>query len=242
MKRKIKICVHLAQIIVILCIISVGCGAKTPDYSVASDFETALNNVEDTIGKIVSFEVVAVIPESQFGFNIWSGDHLNFCSEEKWNVQRGDVLTVKIRSVSNVGDSYIIRYKMLSEVEKGYTEQDASPNPFGEGASDLKTLIANSVHTAFLTAVMDPEVVNQEDYDSNYALLKGGMEITEYSGPYKMGENSIFAAAAEILDVESFNELADMLQSSEATGRIYVTAIGDNKMRVEIEGTGIVVE
>ncbi|MBR6156988.1 MAG: hypothetical protein IKQ27_08515 [Lachnospiraceae bacterium] len=224
------------------------CGATIPDYNDAASFENALNNGENVVGKIVTFNVLAISPDTEFGFNLWSGDHLNFCSQEIWDVQRGDELTVKIQSVANVGDSYIIRYRMLSDVEK-VQDRSVNDNPFlisdEESIDDAKKndwLVADMVHTAFLTAMMDPEVVNKSDYNDSIDVFKDRMEITGYSAYNEMEDNSIMQAAAEILDVKTFGSLSYQLRSTEATGKIYVTFVEGSRVRVEIDGTDIIVE
>ena len=95
------------------------CGDKdtseriVPDYSTAEMFESALNSGEDTIGKTVCFVVDTIKPNSAFGFNIWSGEHLNFISEENPGVSEGDSMTIKVDEVENFLGSWLIKYDFI---------------------------------------------------------------------------------------------------------------------------------
>ncbi|MBR3515165.1 MAG: hypothetical protein IKO10_02330 [Lachnospiraceae bacterium] len=93
--------------------------------------------------------------------------------------------------------------------------------------------LADSVHTAVLTAMMDPEIMKKEEYTEDLAELANEIDITKYTGE----ENCILAGALKVLWVEDFQELGEMIRSRGATGRILVTAYGPNKVRVVIEGT-----
>lgn len=85
------------------------------DYSTAEDFEAALNAGEDTVGKTVTFYVLAYKPNSVLGPNLWAGEHLNFVSNGDPGVQEGDVITVKVTGVSSSGNSWIINYIIIDE-------------------------------------------------------------------------------------------------------------------------------
>lgn len=90
-----------------------GCGSGniTPDYEDAASFEAALNAGENLIGKTVKITVNTLVPDSAFGYNIQTGEHLNFCSEKNPNVSEGDTLIVEVTDVSSVLGSYIILYE-----------------------------------------------------------------------------------------------------------------------------------
>lgn len=102
--------------------------------------------------------------------------------------------------------------------------------------------LADNIHISFLTALMDPEVMTAPDYADNVSVLQKGLEITTHKGPYRKGEDSICWAAADILGVSDFKELSGQIAMPGATGKIYVTLLGSNKVRVEIDGTDIVIE
>lgn len=86
------------------------CGQKEPDYKNAQSFETALNKGKDLENKTVKIKVNKLAPNSAFGYNIQTGKHLNFVSEDNPKVKKGDVITVKVKKVKSVIGSYIITY------------------------------------------------------------------------------------------------------------------------------------
>lgn len=77
-------------------------------------FEDALNQDEDTIGKIVSFKVREVHPDYVLGHNLWSGVHLNFVSPDDPGLKEGDTAIVKVTDVeTSPTGSYIIYYEII---------------------------------------------------------------------------------------------------------------------------------
>ncbi len=102
-----------------------------------------------------------------------------------------------------------------------------------EAYSSGDTQVANSVHTAILTAMMDPEITNREDYDEDLNALTTEFDITQYTGD----ENCILAGAAKILGVEDLHTLSGQIRSRGATGRILVTVRGPKEVWVVVEGT-----
>lgn len=90
----------------------VGCGSNevVPDYEDVASFEAALNAGENLTGKTVRITVDALVPNSAFGYNIQTGEHLNFCSPNNPDVSVGDTLVVEVTEVSSVLGSYIISY------------------------------------------------------------------------------------------------------------------------------------
>ena len=99
--------------IILVCLLVAGCGNKEADYPNVADFEAALNNGEDLTGKTVTFTVTEFVPDSAFGYNLQTGEHLNFCSSKNPGVKKGDTITVKVVSVKSVLTSYIIEYKIV---------------------------------------------------------------------------------------------------------------------------------
>ncbi len=95
------------------------------------------------------------------------------------------------------------------------------------------TQLADSIHTAVLTSMMDPEIVNSSDYNAAISELMNGIDITQYTGE----ENSVLRGTAEILGVQDLHELRGQIKSSGATGRILVTVLSSNRVEVVIEGT-----
>lgn len=84
--------------------------AKT--YATAAEAETALNSGEDLTGSIITFTVDEFEPNSAFGYNMMTGEHLNFVSSSNPNVGVGDTVTVKVTSVSSTLGSFVINYEM----------------------------------------------------------------------------------------------------------------------------------
>ncbi len=107
--------ISVTLVIVIVLALFSACGEKdiVADYNNAEEFEAALNNGEDMTGKIVTFTVSDLKPNSAFGYNMIAGEHLNFCSDKNPNVKSGDTITVKITEVSSMLGSWIIRYDMV---------------------------------------------------------------------------------------------------------------------------------
>lgn len=85
-------------------------GASEPDYT-TEQFEEALLNGEDLSGKTVSVTVDELVPDSAFGYNIQTGEHLNFVSSKNPNVKKGDEIVVKVEEVESVLGSFIITYE-----------------------------------------------------------------------------------------------------------------------------------
>lgn len=104
-----KILVFLISSFAITMFIS-GCGSVEPDYT-TEEFEAALNEGEDLEGEIVSITVDEFEPTSAFGYNIQTGEHLNFVSDSNPDVEIGDDLVVEVEEVENVLGSFVISYK-----------------------------------------------------------------------------------------------------------------------------------
>lgn len=85
-------------------------GSGKVDYPNVEDFEAALNAGEDLTGKTVTFTVLEVHPDSVFGYNLYGGEHLNFCSSKNPAVKEGDTLTVEVKEVNSFLGSWIISY------------------------------------------------------------------------------------------------------------------------------------
>lgn len=83
------------------------------DYPNVKGFEADLNAGKDLTGKTVTFKVTKLVPNSEFGYNMQTGEHLNFCSSSHPGAQTGDTVTVKVTEIESFLGSYIIRYKMI---------------------------------------------------------------------------------------------------------------------------------
>ncbi len=97
-------------------------------------------------------------------------------------------------------------------------------------ASDTQT--ADTIHTAFITCLYDPDVIYAADYTNAYRMLQQGFYLNEHSP----SENTMLSAVAEIIGVEDFSELMDDLKSGGCTG-IYVVSPASNTVYVTLEGT-----
>lgn len=134
--------------IVILILGLVGCGVDDKksielgeydiDYNDAESFETALNDDVKVKGKIVRFDVVEYKPDSAFGINCWSGEHLNFISETELEVQKGDIVIGLItKEPTKTLGSWKIPYEVIEinpESEKEETKEEQT-----ESTEDNKT-------------------------------------------------------------------------------------------------------
>lgn len=99
-------------LLILISLMLVGCSSPNivADYT-DIEAEVALNNVEDLTGKTVEVEVLEVIPDSAFGYNIHAGEHLNFVSKENPKVEVGEKIIVKITKVESMLGSYMISYE-----------------------------------------------------------------------------------------------------------------------------------
>ena len=98
---------------------------------------------------------------------------------------------------------------------------------------DADILTAKSIHNAILSAMMDPEIVNKEEYFKDFEALKHEFDLTQC----RTDDNCILSEAADRLGIENFYELRSQLRSSGATGRILVTVSNWTEVQVVLEGT-----
>lgn len=97
-------------LLLMVCILMVGCfGLTKYDYTTA-EFEEALNNGENVEGKKVKVEVVEMEPNSAFGYNMKAGEYLNFVSAVNPKTEAGDVKVVTVDRVASMFGSFIITY------------------------------------------------------------------------------------------------------------------------------------
>ena len=88
------------------------------DFDNAESFETALNEGEAVKNKIIKFDVAEYKPDSAMGINCWSGEHLNFISDEELDVNKGDIVIGQITDEpSKSFGSWEIHYEVLN-IEK----------------------------------------------------------------------------------------------------------------------------
>ena len=117
MTKKVGFKICLMVLIVLLCLTAfIGCdnssnddyGDIIVDYEDAELFEKALNNGEDTIGKIVKFRIDHIAPDYYLGTNYWAGEHLNMVPRESLIYDVGNMATVRVIAVMKDNDSWII--------------------------------------------------------------------------------------------------------------------------------------
>ena len=94
------------------------------------------------------------------------------------------------------------------------------------------TQVADSVHTAILTAMMDPEIVNASGYNAEYSGYTGA---TGVAGLPTTSE-TIGSAALEILGVASGADVDASLKSTGATA-VSFQITGTNRCSVWITGS-----
>ena len=108
-----KILVSLILAVLALTLAACDSNTAAPDFEDAASFEAALNNGEDLVGKTVKITVDELVPDSAFGYNIQTGEHLNFCSPNNPGVSVGDTLTVKVTEITSILGSYVIYYEVV---------------------------------------------------------------------------------------------------------------------------------
>ena len=94
------------------------------------------------------------------------------------------------------------------------------------------TQAADSVHTAVLTAMMDPEIVNVSTYNSEFKNYQSGQSVTALS----TGSGTIGSAALEILGATAGGDVTGSLKSTGATD-IQFKIVGNNKVSVWVSGS-----
>ena len=126
--------INLFVAVFLLCFIT-GCGELTftnntvhiVDYGDAEAFEAALNAGENLEGKIVRFKVSEFHPTSEWGYNLWAGEHLNFVSSRNPDIKEGDEVVVKATLIESVSGSWKISYeKIANAVDDEHTIYSSS--------------------------------------------------------------------------------------------------------------------
>ena len=129
----------------------------TLDYDNEESFENDLNAGMNLEGKTVRFIVGELHPDSTFGYNIWSGEHLNFVSSKNPDVKVGDVVTAKITSIKNVLGSWIIDYEKLS-VQNGSDTTSKNNNSSDEDSRKIKNGFNQSSNQVYTLANYSLEI------------------------------------------------------------------------------------
>lgn len=172
----------IAVVFVICILVFASCGSTKIDYTTAEDLESALNAGEDASGKTVSAVIKEVVTNSAFGYNLQSGEHLNFCSDDDPKVSAGDTITVKIKSVKSTLGSYIISYELI-DIAKGNgsvpaitaTQTYDATSTKAETTTDEVSTTAPSITTA---AAATTTVTDYQDASSLELALNSGVDVT----------------------------------------------------------------
>lgn len=83
------------------------------DFPSAEEYEKALKQGEDTVGKAVTFKVVNVVPDGALGYTVWAGEHLNFISTDVLGWKTEETHTVKVVKVTSATGSFMITFKVI---------------------------------------------------------------------------------------------------------------------------------
>lgn len=134
------------------------------DFGDDKAFEAALNTGENLEGKVVRFSVDELHPQSAYGYNIWSGEHLNFVSSRNPGYKEGEQAVVRATVIeSNLG-SWIIQYE---KVEDGViTDQtiSSSENNIEDTSTDLNNDSNNSEKVSFAVEEEKLQPLEIKDY------------------------------------------------------------------------------
>ena len=113
-----------------------------PDYYDAESFESDLNSGVKVSGKIVQFYVNDYRPDSALGINTWAGEHLNFISKEKLDVEPGDYVIGRVTSEPTkilFGESWKIPYEVLEIRDDAIEETTAVESTNVESEKETTT-------------------------------------------------------------------------------------------------------
>lgn len=130
---------------------------STPDYKIdyydAASFEKALNNGTKVNGKIVQFDVLEYKPDSALGINCWSGEHLNFISEEELNVSKGSIVIGRVtKEPTKTLGSWKIPYEVFSisgeKIEDSTADDTTAPETTTPETTPPETKITMSADSS----------------------------------------------------------------------------------------------
>lgn len=115
-----------------------------PDYATAEDAESALNAGKVLEGKTVRFRVNDLRPKSAFGYNLETGEHLNFVSPHNPKVKVGDVVIVKVKEVTSTLGSFVIKYSNLHKVPLNSLSKAEKDKLSGKTNTENKSNVDNN--------------------------------------------------------------------------------------------------
>lgn len=180
------------------------------DYTDAESFESALNDGAEVSGKIVQFDVVEYKPGSAMGINCWSGEHLNFISENELNIKKGDIIIGRItEEPSKTLGSWKIRYEPLV-IDGEKVDNDANTDA---GSNNETTESATVVMSADASSYIgkNPQGVANELKNLGFENIKLIESVTTDTSKTDGVVESVTVAAAGFSKGDSFVKNAEVV-------------------------------
>lgn len=202
----------------------------TIDFENEKDFEAALNADFDVIRKVVTFTVDKIAPDSAFGFNLQTGEHLNFCSEEPQDVNEGDTVTVRVIEVDTFLVSYIISYEMISD--SAILSTQSEDNKIKVSDSGVASIILNESNSS-IYSVGD---VGYGSFD-----FKGNIEYSDEYEAFNISANDFILVSSnpEVVELSPY-PFQDKLTDYRVYFFIHTNGAGTSTLHIETKD-GVVV-
>lgn len=144
------------------------------NYGDAESFEADLNKGNNLEGKVVQFIAGEFHPNSELGYNVWAGEHLNFVSSRNPDIQEGDTVTAKVTTIENIGGSWVINYeKVKNAISNDDTitldrKSNKEVYPKETGADKLNSESSSSKEdTLPKNDTVEPTVSDENTYEHN---------------------------------------------------------------------------
>lgn len=136
------------------------------DYKDAASFEKALNSGEKVNGKTVKFDVNEYKPNSAMGINCWSGEHLNFISDNELDVKTGDIIIGRVKEEpTKFLGSWKIKYDVI-EIQNDEQENEVEENTSVENVEVQEEKTIENNNTVENEIVENPTVNNTIESES----------------------------------------------------------------------------
>lgn len=139
----------------------------TIDFESEVEFEAALNRGEITTGKVVRFKADSIHPQSAPGFNVWSGEHLNFITARPVDVKAGDIVIARITDVVSSMGSWFLSYEILGKEAVDVDDSVAA------AAAAEPTLTPNPTEP-----IKSLESVTLVESSGDVQVVEGGWDLT----------------------------------------------------------------
>ncbi|MHC5227535.1 hypothetical protein ACYSNW_04560 [Enterococcus sp. LJL99] len=217
--------VFLASLILCFVLIVGACSSKKEaDYSVV-EAEKLLNEGEDLDGKTVEITVDKLAPNSAFGYNIQTGEHLNFVSDENPNVKESEILIVKIKSVKSVMGSFIVKYELVDRLDSPTKTKNESNNTSESSSSEL------SEENYFKKLIKNVPSVNKDNYNQDDYQLPIYKDLLR--NPNEFIGSKINLINAEIIQVTEEGDFMQYLLMP-PTNDIYIAIIEKSRLETKL--------